>query len=102
MDQMKVFSNIYVNDTSLKLHEDLTKACDEAGLKLKDATLRWMMHHSALASNDGVILGASSSEQMEENLKACEGGPLPESVVAAFQELWVQYVRAGYSPGYCV
>jgi aflatoxin B1 aldehyde reductase len=102
MDQMKVFSNIYVNDTSLKLREDLVKACDEAGVKLKDATLRWMVHHSALSAEDGVILGASSTEQMQENLEACEGGPLPESVVTAFSDLWTQYGKAGYSPAYCV
>lgn len=102
MDKIKIFKSVYINDTSLKLQEILTKACDEAGVKLKDATLRWLMHHSALASQDAVILGASSTEQMEQNLKSCEGEPLPESVVAAFEELFVEYCKAGLTPAYCV
>lgn len=101
MDQMKVFSNIYVNDLSLKLHESLEKACQGEGLMLKDATLRYLMHHSALGADDGVILGASSLEQMEENLTACEKGPLPGSVVSAFEDLWTEY-RKAYNPAYCV
>lgn len=101
MDQMQVFSKIYVSDLTLKLHENLTLACGEAQIKLKEATLRWLMHHSILGPEDGVILGASDEKQMRENLKACESGRLPEGVVAAFEDLWVKYSSAGM-PAYCV
>ena len=72
MDQMSVFSAMYVNDLSLDIHDRLSASCKEAGFSLKEATLRWMMHHSILGKDDGVILGASSTEQMEENITACE------------------------------
>ncbi|EME88036.1 uncharacterized protein MYCFIDRAFT_26489 [Pseudocercospora fijiensis CIRAD86] len=101
-DQMKFVKDMFVNETTLKLHDMLTEACEKQNLALKEATLRFMMHHSALGPEDGVILGASSVEQMEENLAACEGGVLPESVVAAFESLWTQYTEAGYDPSYCV
>lgn len=84
MDQMSNFKSMYVSDLSLKLHEELTAVCERENLTLKEAALRWLMHHSALGEEDGVILGASSEEQMEENLVACEGGPLPASVAEAF------------------
>jgi aflatoxin B1 aldehyde reductase len=102
MDQMSVFSSMYVNDLSLDIHERLSASCKEAGLSLKEATLRWMMHHSILGQDDGVILGASSTEQMEENITACEGGQLPKGVVAAFEEAWSRFSGAGYSQHYSI
>lgn len=37
---------------------------------------------------DGVIIGMSSMEQLQQNLAAAEEGPLDERVVAAFNEAW--------------
>lgn len=37
---------------------------------------------------DGVIIGMSSMEQLQQNLAAAEEGPLDERVVAAFHEAW--------------
>jgi aflatoxin B1 aldehyde reductase len=102
MDQMAVFSSMYVNDLSLDIHEKLSKACKEAGLSLKEATLRWIMHHSILGKDDGVILGASSTEQMEENIAACEGGQLPEGVADAFEQAWTRFSGAGHSKHYSI
>lgn len=104
MDQMQVFSAMYVNDLSLEIHDQLSAACsaEAEGLTLKEATLRWMMHHSILGEEDGVILGASSLEQMEENIKACEGGPLPEKVVGEFEKAWNRFYGAGHSQFYSI
>ena len=55
MDQMQVFSAMYVNDLSLEIHDALSKVCGSEGLTLKEATLRWLMHHSVLSGEDGVI-----------------------------------------------
>lgn len=37
---------------------------------------------------DGVIIGMSSMEQLEQNLSASEEGPLDERVVEAFKHAW--------------
>lgn len=37
---------------------------------------------------DGVIIGMSSMEQLQQNLAAAEEGPLDERVVAAFNDAW--------------
>lgn len=37
---------------------------------------------------DGVIIGMSTMEQLQQNLAAAEEGPLEERVVAAFDEAW--------------
>jgi aflatoxin B1 aldehyde reductase len=102
MDQMKVFQTIYVNDLSLELLQRLTDACDKAGVTVREAALRWLMHHSPLGEADGIVLGASSEIQMEQNLKACEGAALPQSVVDCFADISNQYKAAGKDEMYCV
>ncbi|KAF4556515.1 Aldo-keto reductase-like protein 16 [Elsinoe fawcettii] len=102
MDEMAVFKMIYVNDDSLRLHDVLTAAVEKHGLTLREATLRWLMNHSILGADDGVILGASSSEQMEGNLEACGKGPLPEDLVKVFEDVWEQYFATGKAGAYSV
>ncbi len=91
MDEMKIFKDIYVNETSLELLQKLSEVCERHGIKVKEATLRWYMHHGPLGDEDGVILGASSVEQVEENLNACERGPLPQDIVGSFEDMWKGY-----------
>lgn len=93
MEAMSVFQNMYVNETSLALHERLSVVCEQEGVGMQAATLRWLVHHSALKGEvgDGLILGASSEAQMEQNLVACEVGPLPEAVVREFERLWREW-----------
>lgn len=98
MDQMKHFANMYVSDLTLRLHERLTQVCEKEGLTVKEATLRWLMHHSALGDRDSVILGGSSTEQMDANLTACEGGSLPQSIVDCFEDMWTQFQKSGKAP----
>ncbi len=60
--------------------------CD--GLSMAEASLRWLMHHSALGGGDGIILGGSTVEQIRVNVEAARKGELPEKVVEAFEEVW--------------
>lgn len=57
---------------------------------LASAAIRWMNHHSKMCpkQGDGIILGVSSMEQLEINLRSCEEGPLDERVVKAFDDAW--------------
>lgn len=68
------------------------QACDKEGISMVEATYRWLLRHSALGDNDGVLLGASSLAQLNENLSACaaakEKGPLSEGILKAFDEGW--------------
>ncbi len=56
-------------------------------LTMVETALRWMIHHSQLkmrtaGGNDGLIIGVSSFQQLQSNLKDLEKGPLPEEVVS--------------------
>ncbi|KAL7843265.1 hypothetical protein AOLI_G00247770 [Acnodon oligacanthus] len=57
---------------------------------LTSAAIRWMYHHSQLKGDlgDGVIIGMSTMEQLQENLAAAEEGPLKQEVVDAFKRGW--------------
>lgn len=49
------------------------------------------MHHSKLRvkdGNDGILIGVSSVEQLENNLDNLEKGPLPADVVEALDQAW--------------
>jgi len=102
MDRMAVFSAMYVNDLSLEIHGELSEVCEAEGVTLKEAALRWLMHHSVLSEEDGVILGASSLDQMGENLRACEAGPLSEGIVSEFERAWERFSGAGHSKYYSI
>ena len=56
---------------------------------LVQASMRWLVHHSKLIDNDGIILGVSKPEHLLTNCEALDGGPLHENVVNAFENAWV-------------
>ncbi|XP_018580712.2 aflatoxin B1 aldehyde reductase member 3 [Scleropages formosus] len=57
---------------------------------MTSAAIRWMYHHSQLQGDrgDGVIIGMSNMEQLQENLTAAKEGPLKPEVVEAFKQAW--------------
>lgn len=69
----------------------IRKACADHGLGMVPATYAWLLQHSQLdaSSGDGVLLGASSLEQLEQNMDACAApAALPEPVLSAFNGAW--------------
>jgi len=70
----------------------------EPPLDLVAATYAWLLHHSALGPDDGILMGASSPEQLSANLAAldqADGGKdntkapvMDQSLLAAFDEAW--------------
>ena len=57
--------------------------------------LNWLLHHTPI---DCVILGASRIDQLNENLKAMEEGPLTADTVAACDRVWSRL--RGVTPQY--
>ncbi len=70
---------------------EVTAVCRSHSVAPAEAAIRWLVHHSALASSPiehGVILGASSLNHLEQNLLAMQSEKLPDDVVNAFDEAW--------------
>jgi len=73
--------------------EVIREACEKAEISMVEATYKWLLFHSALDADkgDGLLIGASSLEQLDANLKACsvfEDGQLPLNVREAFDKAW--------------
>lgn len=60
------------------------------GFSLYSAALRWLMYHSYLGENDGIILGASKREQVDDSVTELAKGKLPSDVVEEFEKFWVK------------
>ena len=75
--------------------EELKAATEKAGVGLAEASMRWVMHHSALGAEDAVILGASRLEQLRSNVADARKGPLPAELLASFEAAWKKVEKAG-------
>lgn len=87
-DMMPIFGQIYLSETNKAALKKLQDVCDEKQISLMEGTMRWFMHHAPLEKDDGVILGASTVEQIDATLTACEKEALPKEIADAFEELW--------------
>jgi aflatoxin B1 aldehyde reductase len=67
---------------------EFMQICERNGMTSTEASLRWIMHHSALSEGDGVILGATRIDQLESSVNICKNGALPEEVLRAVEDLW--------------
>lgn len=57
-------------------------------LTLMEVAIRWIAFNSALENGDGIILGASKTEQIRETVLMMRKGPLPAEVLEAAEDLW--------------
>lgn len=67
-------------------------------VSMLEASLRWIMNHSILGKNDGIIIGCSKFKHFKQNLQLCQRGPLHPKVVETFEKAW-EY-RKGDAPSY--
>jgi aflatoxin B1 aldehyde reductase len=90
----------YLNDGYFEALKLLKEVSEKYSLRLTEIALRWLQHHSALTPADGVILGASSNTQLQQNLEDSIKGPLDEEVVMALDEARRIVVAHGSAPSY--
>jgi len=70
--------------------KNFVEACKKENIAPVEAAIRWMNHHSGIADNadNGIILGASSQSQLDQNLQAMTEQALPDSIVDALDAGW--------------
>ena len=86
----KLYRDRYFNDVYLGVIDRLIPVIDKYGLTVTETGLRWLVHHSKLRpfDGDGIVIGASSTGQLDSNLKDLQKEPLPNEVVQALDEAW--------------
>lgn len=88
----KMYRGRYFRDSTFQALQTIEQAVEKHGLTMIETALRWTVHHSALKvkdGNDGIIIGVSSREQLEDNLNNLEKGPLPEDLLKSLDEAWL-------------
>jgi len=94
----QVYRGIYFKQGYFDALDYLKPIAERHGLRLTEIALRWLQHHSVLTPTDGVIVGASSATQLEQNCRDVEKGPLPEEVLKALDE--AARIVKPYEPSY--
>ena len=80
----------YWKESFFDAYNLINNKCIGENIPIIEAAFRWLMHHSLLDPNygDGIIVGASSLEQLKQNLEIGKKGILPKSIVDAFEQAW--------------
>jgi len=86
----KLYGGQYLKPEILNAAGKVHKEAEAQGLSGHEVALRWVLHHSVLDGSKGdvMILGASSMKQLEQNLKCCQGGPLPDDLIKLIDSTW--------------
>lgn len=91
--QGSAYRERYFKDATFEALRVIEPVAEAEGLTLLEVAFRWLVHHSALnikdGGNDGIIIGVSSQQQLEQNLRDLQKGPLPDKVVQALDEAWL-------------
>ncbi|MGA2269607.1 MAG: aldo/keto reductase [Bryobacteraceae bacterium] len=94
-DDNKLYSDRYWHPAYFEAVDELRGAAERAGRSLIDLSLNWLLDHTA---TDCVILGASTMEQLEQNLEAFGRGPLAPDTLAVCEAVWRKL--RGLTPSY--
>jgi aflatoxin B1 aldehyde reductase len=88
--RLQSYRNRYWKKSYFEAMNLIRVKCKEEGLLPAEASFRWLVHHSFLnkEKGDGIILGASNTEQMGQNMKFIEKDALPDSILTAYNEAW--------------
>jgi 1-deoxyxylulose-5-phosphate synthase len=94
-DNNKMYLDRYWHMQDFEAVEELRQVAEKNGRSLISLALNWVLHHTAA---DGMILGASRLEQLEENLTGLGDGPLSNEALVACDEIWTRL--KGITPKY--
>nr|POF12839.1 oxidoreductase siro [Quercus suber] len=79
----KIYRGLYARPAYLAALEKWEAVANEEGVTRAELAYRWVTYNSALKpeNGDGIIIGASSDEQLKETLEKLEHGPLSEKAL---------------------
>lgn len=82
----------YWKDSYFRSVSKIKQVCADHGISIVEASYRWLVFHSMLDGKrgDGIIVGASRLEHLQQNLIAVAAGRLPQAVVDAYLRAWIE------------
>jgi aryl-alcohol dehydrogenase-like predicted oxidoreductase len=84
-DNNQMYLDRYWHPAYFEAVEELRGLAERAGRSMVSLALNWLLHHSAA---DCIILGASRIEQLDENLRALDDGPLTGDALGGCDGVW--------------
>lgn len=80
----------YWHDSYFDAINKIKSVSEKHGINITEAAYRWLAYHSMLRPErgDGIIIGASSREQLIQNISYVNQGALPDEVVKAIEDAW--------------
>lgn len=84
-DGNSMYQDRYWHTQTFQSVEKLKELAKESGRPLISIAFGWLLHHTI---TDCVVLGASTMEQLQQNLLLCNDGPLPDGVVKGCDRVW--------------
>jgi aryl-alcohol dehydrogenase-like predicted oxidoreductase len=86
-DKNKMYLDRYWHPADFDAVDQLRGIAEKSGRSLLSMSLNWLYHHTAI---DGIILGASRVEQLEQNLAVLGDGPLSADTLQACDQVWAE------------
>ena len=85
-----MYHRLYNRPTLMQALDEWDKISMESGVSKGALAYRWVAWNSFLSAkhDDGIILGATRPEQLEETLNSLDAGPLDEKTVKRIDEIW--------------
>jgi len=80
----------YWHDSYFEAIDKIKSVSEKHDINITEAAYRWLAYHSMLnpERSDGIIIGASSSAQLTQNISYVNKGGLPDEVVEAIEDAW--------------
>ena len=94
------YQNRYWKESFFSAIDCIKNAAEKQDIGIVEAAYRWLAYHSMLDEKrgDAIIIGASKLSHLIQNMEAVKAGPLPESIVEAFEKAWT--ITKSDSPEY--
>ena len=91
-DVGKLYNDLYNKPHLVAALKQWGEAAELAKTTRAALAYRWVQYHSAMKAEygDGMIVGASSLEQVQQTLDCLGDGPLPQEVLPVIEEVWAK------------
>jgi len=88
--RLQSYRKRYWKKTYFEAVNMVTAKCREYNIKPVEAAYRWLVNNSLLdgKEGDGIIVGASSMIQLEQNMTSLQKGSLPQPVIDVLDVAW--------------
>ncbi len=86
----QLYHRLYNKKSMVEALSEWEAIATEFGVSKAALAYRWVEYNSTLSGSygDGMIIGATRPEQLEQTLEAIKAGPLPDAAVKRIGKVW--------------